>query len=263
MKTDTLVHHGRHFGRTLQMFGNLNNLVREGVLQEERMQAHNIGFEDLPEELLEGVNGARSDDLKTMKVAVVDWIAPEGGVLIPPLARNVKTGRGFYHEVTGEYLCPTDYDWSDHEVKVSLRSGHLVVSGLQWPRFLYENLEMNCDNAWDRAAYKHVFISPSSANGESRATRGGNAQIHGMTSVTVPSLAYVATLDEDEEKEVIELLGWWNRYSRPSISVEPWSLPDSSALAKLKQQRHRKRQALGNSNVQNQPQPQPRQQPSQ
>lgn len=63
--------------------------------------------------LTRGVNGARSDDLKTMKSAVIDWITPEGGVVIPPLNRNVKTCRGFYHEVTGQYLCPTDYDWND------------------------------------------------------------------------------------------------------------------------------------------------------
>jgi hypothetical protein len=64
-------------------------------------------------QLSRGVSGARSDDLKTMKVAVIDWITPEGGVLLLPLARNVKTSRGFFHDVTGEHLCPTDYDWKD------------------------------------------------------------------------------------------------------------------------------------------------------
>lgn len=48
-----------------------------------------------------------------MKAAVIDRITPEGGVILPPLNRNVKTCRGFYHEVTGAYLCPTDYDWVD------------------------------------------------------------------------------------------------------------------------------------------------------
>lgn len=50
LKTDALVHHGRHFGRTVQMFGNLNNLIREGVLQEEQMQAHHLELEDLEEQ---------------------------------------------------------------------------------------------------------------------------------------------------------------------------------------------------------------------
>ncbi|TEB32503.1 hypothetical protein FA13DRAFT_1628327 [Coprinellus micaceus] len=286
---DALVHHGHHFGRTIQLFSNFSNLLREGILQEQRLQAHNLDLGDLPEEerkehevfiqlvrlspfLIErlfssdrtnedilysadalgrGASGARADDLKTMKTAVIGWITPEGGVLIPPLQRNVKTGRGFYHETTGSFLCPTDYDWSDPRVKAALRSGSLVMTGLHWPRFLYQGLKVNPENAWDGLfrskimllAYKHIFISPSAASGESRATRAGNAQIHGMTHVTPASIAYVATLlrfslshwnifnrndknadserfyagildfleDPQEQTEVDELMKWWNR----------------------------------------------------
>jgi hypothetical protein len=42
-------------------------------------------------------------------------------------------------------------------------------------------------------AFKHIFTSPSSVDREPRATRSGNARIHGMKKVTIPSLAYVAT----------------------------------------------------------------------
>ena len=42
-------------------------------------------------------------------------------------------------------------------------------------------------------AYKHVFTSPSSVDKEPKATRSGNARIHGMTRVTLPSIAYIAT----------------------------------------------------------------------
>jgi hypothetical protein len=43
-------------------------------------------------------------------------------------------------------------------------------------------------------AYKHVFTSPSSADDdEPKATKSGNARIHGMTTVTKASLAYIAT----------------------------------------------------------------------
>jgi hypothetical protein len=41
--------------------------------------------------------------------------------------------------------------------------------------------------------YKHIFTSPSSVDKEPKATRSGNARIHGMTQVTAPSIAYVAT----------------------------------------------------------------------
>jgi hypothetical protein len=42
-------------------------------------------------------------------------------------------------------------------------------------------------------AFKHIFTSPSSVEKEVKATRSGNARIHGMTRVTTASLAYVAT----------------------------------------------------------------------
>ena len=42
-------------------------------------------------------------------------------------------------------------------------------------------------------AFKHIFTSPSSVEKENKATRSGNARIHGMTRVTMASLAYVAT----------------------------------------------------------------------
>ena len=41
--------------------------------------------------------------------------------------------------------------------------------------------------------FKHIFTSPSSVEREAKATRSGNARIHGMTSVTCASIAYAAT----------------------------------------------------------------------
>lgn len=38
-----------------------------------------------------------------------------------------------------------------------------------------------------------MFTSPSSVDQEPKATRSGNARIHGMRSVTKSSIAYVAT----------------------------------------------------------------------
>jgi hypothetical protein len=42
-------------------------------------------------------------------------------------------------------------------------------------------------------AYKHIFTSPSSVEKEPKATRSGNARIHGMMQVTPASIVYVAT----------------------------------------------------------------------
>lgn len=101
-----------------------------------------------------------------------------------------------------------------------LRSGEISVSGDSWPIFLYQNSQFNIDNPWDGLlqgtllvtvstttypqiyhvlthnpkAFKYVFTSPSSIEKETRATRSGNAELHGMKCVTVASIAYISTL---------------------------------------------------------------------
>lgn len=72
-------------------------------------------------QIQKGVSGARSDDTKALKVAVLDWITPRGQPLSPPLTRNVKTDRGFHHERTGALLCPAGLDWSNIECVSSFR----------------------------------------------------------------------------------------------------------------------------------------------
>jgi hypothetical protein len=62
-----------------------------------------------------GAASARSDDTKSLKGAILDWITPRGQPLNPPLSRNVKIDRGFHHERTGALLCPAGLDWSNNE----------------------------------------------------------------------------------------------------------------------------------------------------
>jgi hypothetical protein len=66
-------------------------------------------------QIQKGASGARSDDTKSLKGAVLDWITPRGQPLNPPLTRNVKSDRGFHHERTGALLCPTGLDWANTE----------------------------------------------------------------------------------------------------------------------------------------------------
>lgn len=77
----------------------------------------------------------------------------------------------------------------------------MTRKNLGWDYFEVQSLEM-CVlflyllphlNAFSYQAYKAIFTSPSSVEKESKATRSGNARIHGMTQVTPASLAYVAT----------------------------------------------------------------------
>ena len=111
-----------------------------------------------------------------MKGAILDWIVPRGDTLDPPLARNVKTDRGFHHERTGALLCPTGLDWSNIEyvirilrpcclttfrVKEKLRSGEMVVSGDQWPIFLYDGYRFNPKDPWRGIFRSRLLVSVS------------------------------------------------------------------------------------------------------
>lgn len=205
----------------------------------------------IAEAIQRGASSARSDDTKSLKAAVVDWLTLPGVPLNPPLSRNVKSDRGFHHEATGALLCPANLDWNDKEVKEQLRNTDYIVPGDEWPIMLYQDYRYNAADPWNGLlrsrilikAYKHIFTSPSSADKELKATKSGNARIHGMKQVTIPSLAYVATIlrfslsssptfsrtdtvtdsqrfytsivdfleDPDEKNEVNELLTFWNR----------------------------------------------------
>jgi hypothetical protein len=102
---------------------------------------------------------------------------------------------------------------------MKLASGEIAVAGDQWPLLVYANQQYDPDDPWSglfrsqllvyvcvipavigshcqlctSKAFKHIFTSPSSVEKEVKATRSGNARIHGMTTVTTASIAYVST----------------------------------------------------------------------
>ena len=103
-------------------------------------------------------------------------------------------------------------------IHTKLANGEIQVAGDQWPIFLYANYAYDPEDPWNGLlrsgllisarphrilvhlklitflkAFKHIFTSPSSVDQEPKATRSGNARIHGMRSTTKASLAYVAT----------------------------------------------------------------------
>ncbi|KAL4068988.1 hypothetical protein J3A83DRAFT_4359096 [Scleroderma citrinum] len=63
---------------------------------------------------------------------------------------------------TGALLCPAGLNWTNIETRTKL-------------------------------AFKHIFTSLSSVDQEPKATHSGNAQIHGMHSMTKASIVYVTT----------------------------------------------------------------------
>ncbi|KAG2740046.1 hypothetical protein P692DRAFT_20754088 [Suillus brevipes Sb2] len=319
--SNPLVLHGRHFGRTVFALCNYPALLTSGILRLEDLE--DTPIEDYPADVRrehrvfmelvdsypglldrltngeeedvihvgelmgKGASGARGDDTKTLKSAVLEWLVPRGQAVIPPLARNIKSDRGFNHEITGALLCPAGLDWSNAETKQSLKSGETAVRGDQWPMFLYAGHVYDPEEPWKGLlrseilifGFKHVFTSPSSVEKEPKATRSGNAYLHGMKTVTAGSLAYIATQirfalssssvfsrtdtvtdsenfyhsildlleDPEESQEVVDLMTWWTRRIFPNSSSSQRSISKNSALAKIREKRAALREQVPNS----------------
>ncbi|KAG1784298.1 uncharacterized protein HD556DRAFT_1433604 [Suillus plorans] len=271
--SNPLVLHGQHFGCTVFAFCNYPPLLTAGILfngsirREHRVFIELIdSYSSLLDRLTNGeeedvihvgellgkeASGARGDDTKTLKSAILEWLVPRGQAVIPPLFQNIKSDHGFNHEVTGALLCPAGLDWSNAETKQSLKSGETAVHGDQWPMFLYAGYHYDPEDPWKGLlkseiliyGVKHVFTSPSSVDKEPKATRSGNAYLHGMKSVTKGSVAYIVTQvqfslcsssvfswtdmvtdsknfyisildlleDPDESQEVADLMTWWTQ----------------------------------------------------
>ncbi|KIM51927.1 hypothetical protein SCLCIDRAFT_1224132, partial [Scleroderma citrinum Foug A] len=155
----------------------------------------------MAELIQKGINGARADDTKGVKIAIINWITLKGQSLSPHIPQNMKSGRGFNHERTGALLCPAGLDWANIKTRTKLINGQFQVAGDQWPVFLYADYTYDVEDPWNGllhsgllvSAFKHIFTSPSLVDQEPKATHSGNAQIHGMRSMTKASIAYVAT----------------------------------------------------------------------
>ncbi|KIJ12102.1 hypothetical protein PAXINDRAFT_83460, partial [Paxillus involutus ATCC 200175] len=195
---------GRHFGRAVHAFCNMQTLIVNGLaamaegedlesmttlkckellvfkqlvwmvpgIDVHLMSGSEEDMSEISDLIQKGLNGARADDTKGMKAAIVDWINPKGQSLNPHIPCNVKSRRGFNHERTGALLCPASLDWSNSEIKSKLINRQIQVAGDQWPVFLYANYAYNPEDPWNGllhsgllvSAFKHIFTSPSSVD---------------------------------------------------------------------------------------------------
>ncbi|EGO01387.1 hypothetical protein SERLA73DRAFT_121668 [Serpula lacrymans var. lacrymans S7.3] len=259
--SDPLVHHGQHFGQTAHAMCDIKTLVVNGTRR----------MEDLDPEFARMFCFSELREQHIFKM-LLD--------IIPGLEEHIRASLeeeiGIIAELcTGALLCPAGLAWSNQQLKTSLKDGSLIIPGDQWPNFIYKDYKYDSDNPWIGAfqssllvsSYKYVFTSPSSVEKEPKATRSGNARIHGMSSVTPASIAYVATqvrfglslslvftksdaitdserfyssiLDLfnniDEREEVEALLKWWNIQIFPSHSSAQCLVSKNSALARIKE----------------------------
>ncbi|KAG2128227.1 hypothetical protein BD769DRAFT_1628188 [Suillus cothurnatus] len=235
--SDPLISHGRHFGRTVFALCNYPSLLTNGILRLEQMEE--TPLEDFSSELLsrllerlkngseeeilhvgeligKGAAGARGDDTKTLKSAVLDWISPKGDTIQPHLHRNSKIDRGFNHELTGSLLCPAGM-------------------GLERPRKTSGAASVGCGDQWPRMSCVTLPPYLTLANHVRQAATL-------LTDTTTDSETFYHSLldlleDPEECKEVDELLTWWNRQVFPTLSAAKRPISANSALSKIRQKR--------------------------
>ena len=102
-------------------------------------------------------------------------------------------------------------------IKTALRSGEMLIPGDQWSIFIYMWCEYDPEDAWKGAFRNSILVSVSKIqinfnqcselrlgilihvhfvefmDKVSKATRSGNACLHGMTRVTLASIPYITT----------------------------------------------------------------------
>jgi hypothetical protein len=129
-----------------------------------------------PLKIQKGISSARSDDTKSLKGVVLEWMSPPGTPLNPPLSRNVKTNRGYHHPLTGALLCPAGLDWNDAEsvfvllhplftplippfsIREKLSSGEIPVRGDQWPMLVYADQEYDPQDPWEGLFRSRILV---------------------------------------------------------------------------------------------------------
>ncbi|KAG2063229.1 hypothetical protein BDR04DRAFT_1123406 [Suillus decipiens] len=147
-------------------------------------------------QLTKGRSGARGDDTKSLKGSVLDWITPKGQNLIC----------GFHHEWTGTLLCPAGLSQYNSEMKAKLKSGDIIVTGDQWPLFLYADYHYDPEDPWnDTIANLERFYN---------------------------SVLDIFK-DPDEKQEVNDLTIWWNSQIFSSYSTAQCPPVKNSALVRI------------------------------
>ncbi|KIO27580.1 hypothetical protein M407DRAFT_232534 [Tulasnella calospora MUT 4182] len=176
----------------------LFSAIMDGIPGSKRKLTDEKWVAEIARTLDKGASSARSDDVASLKKAVVDFLP----TCDPPIQRTSKTRRGFHHPYLGLLLCPPSLDWSNDEIRRELRDEITIVKHTAYPPFLYRNYEIESGDLLEGLfessillkAARHIFVSPSSADDEcSRSTRAGNAALNGMTKITPATIAYVAT----------------------------------------------------------------------
>ncbi|GJJ14859.1 hypothetical protein Clacol_009127 [Clathrus columnatus] len=147
-------------------------------------------------------NNGRGEDIKRLKDNL-NKLFP----FTPPIP-EVKEMRGFNNAQIGKLLLPPDLasQWdTNFELQQRYKQGLETPNARNYGIWMYQDHIADSNNLLDGflrsdmlvRGFRMVFHDPSNVNGRgpsARATKKGNAQLNNMRKVTVPSIAYIATL---------------------------------------------------------------------
>ncbi|KAI0703344.1 hypothetical protein C8T65DRAFT_654912 [Cerioporus squamosus] len=198
----------RAFEQLREIVPNLDEIMEKG------RDVNGRTLQSIQTTLFAGSNAERSDNTRTVKINIIEWMANKLKVAGVSLSSTTKDNRGFNNPVTGAELCPAELDYNDEQIRTALANHTATVNGdlvdgSHWPKFCYEHGQYNPEapeSGFLRGslivlAFLHIFRSPSSAfaaditdaANAGRGTRSGKAEIHGITQVTLGAIAYAAT----------------------------------------------------------------------
>ncbi|PPQ73254.1 hypothetical protein CVT24_009969 [Panaeolus cyanescens] len=178
----------------------------------EAIELHSDGIMFLTKAMQEAASSARSADIFSLKDRILVYVAMDKAnkQLDPQLLPNdSKKKRGFKHIDLARLICPIvykeEFERNPIEFSRELASGRRPVRSHDLPAFIWKEGEHDPED-WEHKmfqsplllrVFKHLFTSPSSALsnevGASKSSRS-QARIHGMKSVTLPSIAYTCAM---------------------------------------------------------------------
>ncbi|KZO94284.1 hypothetical protein CALVIDRAFT_565654 [Calocera viscosa TUFC12733] len=201
-----MAEHEPQLYRRVRLYQALRDLSEE---LEQRLGIDGSDTLDVVAKLVEkGRSEARTEDTSKLKGTIYDILKRIfGHDAVKALDRRRKAGRGFHHDLTGRLLTPCEMDWDTDEDRRRLKAGEAgeATSALHFPSFMFGSRykgspghrfkEFMMNDLMLRVALA-IFIAPSAATADdvlrSRSNRKGNAELHHMSEMTVPSLAYLA-----------------------------------------------------------------------
>ncbi|KAJ7579196.1 hypothetical protein C8J56DRAFT_339095 [Mycena floridula] len=206
-----------------------------------------------------GRRAARSQDIKGVKTNIPSWRGWANG----GFPSRDRSAAGFRHPQLGWFICPVAMDYSDVSIQQALRDGTKVAKPQDLCNLLYPESDGPLDvtdllSTFLRSELLmqgglHIFRGPSFALGRPNTAKKGNAAIHGIQSVTVAAIAYIAcilrfvlssqtsfssgtnsngdfasedfynliirTFSHMDDEDQDDLLIWWNEYVFASVTL--------------------------------------------